>query len=93
MYKPDGSDPEDTRLMMTSPEIWSYWPLLPLRRVSGSGMPETAILYDRSDEDMNLKGEFRFLANSLIYLVTVEKMRESPIVDIDKLINDGWIVD
>ncbi len=91
--RPDGTQPGDNRLMMVSPRFWYHWPFLTLKKSTGTGMPRTALLYDRYDEGEELAGEFRFLDDSLLFLTTRDEIRKAPIANIDKLIDDGWVID
>lgn len=98
--RPDGSQPGDDRLMMTSPEYWPNWPILTLKkkRLDGS-LPDTGILYDcnsddgRDPDDENISSRFRFLDDCILGLVTREELQQAPLVDIDDLLAKGWVVD
>ena len=96
--RPDGTQPGDDRLMMESPEYWINWPILTLKKGrADGGLPDTGVLYDRSHHDIedaaDTSTRFRFLDNCLIVLVTLHQLRAAPVTNIDKLIEDGWVVD
>lgn len=84
--KPDGTQPGDDRLQMTSPDLWGSWPLQTIKRRRPPGFPELAVLYERTE------GEIVFIQGDA-FLVTQEKIDAAPKADIDKLLADGWIID
>lgn len=92
--RPDGTQPGDDRLMMVSPDFWQNWPVLTLkRRPTEVGKPmETALLYDRMHEGNEHEGEFRFLSGTLGF-VSLKQLRDSPVTNVDKILEDGWVVD
>lgn len=97
--RPDGTQPGDDHLMMTSPEYWPNWPILPLKRKRLDwGLPDTGILYDRTADDDWEEGDdpslrFRFLDDCLMALVTMGQLMAAPVADINKLLAEGWVVD
>lgn len=93
--RPDGTQPGDERLMMVSPEFWTNWPLLTLKRrpQENNKTGEYALLYDRMHEGGTHDGEFRFFRNGIILFATLKEVREAPVADIDQILADGWVVD
>lgn len=93
---PDGTQSGDDRLMMMSPKLWGHWPILTLKRLSKEKNKsyDVALLYDRTHEGEEHSRSFRLLAGvSGPVLGTIQQLRNAPIVDIDKILLDGWIVD
>lgn len=88
--RPDGTQPGDDRLMMESPHFWSKRPLLLLKRKNKIGvMPDTAILFE---DDLADTACFRLVVG--IYgFVTLEQLLAAPEITIDKVLDDGWVVD
>jgi hypothetical protein len=76
----------DDLKMMTTPDAWPRWPLLPLKRRRGMGMPDTACLYADGTPTLLICNLFD----------TAEKKLAAPkktYPDFKAIVEDGWVVD
>ncbi len=91
MRRPDGSQPGDDRLMMENPAFWPRSPILTLKRRPAriGDMPDTGLLFEDTTSE---KVQLRFV-EGLLGLVKLEDLLEAPVITIDKLLADGWVVD
>ena len=73
----------DDKAMMLSPDKWPRWPVLPLKRSTNRGFPETGFITE---------GKW------IVYLTNLWEPNFSDCekigyADVDGLLSDGWVVD
>lgn len=81
------------------PSAWLYWPYLSIKRAKDDGsMPDCALLIDFVAPDGGfdvhfLNASIRDLEDASERKRLREVARSSPVIDPEKLIAEGWVVD
>lgn len=91
---------EESKRMIVSPEIWPLWPFLPVKRYIREKLAECGILIDRNKLGDPINPNHESLSTVLmvpIFLIKKKgKLEDSKKVkyeSVDKMLDDGWMVD
>lgn len=86
---------DDDKYMVLTPDLWPCWPVLPVKRYVDEVL-EVGIIVDRIDERDVSRTLYRIALPQLTSGPLAPQLENVPsivYVDVDALLDDGWVVD
>lgn len=85
-------DEQDHGAMMRNPDLWPWWPLLPLKH-STQRDSRTPLFPRHAVLAHCLHNEYRLVEDANVMLVKVSDFQGKPAVTVDDVLAAGWLVD
>lgn len=87
-------DKKENLKMMKDPGIWGCWPILPMKKVIGPGMPKMGFMLATGKPILYLVNmcDLRRIGASTVQEV-MEKVPSEEYTSFEKVLDDGWEVD